>query len=167
MPRPGWAELSRPLVRAPAPAFCSVEVCLYDALLTGDLGQDVGMATLDELEGTEWSDAQDGATFLVRRCHELRRKDVDDMTTEDLRLLIGQGIGLPWLVPIAVERLESDPLVAGDFHQGDLFASLLSVQESYWSTDTRSWLRLYEVAKLIATTGELAMTWLARTRGGA
>lgn len=124
------------------------------------------MATLDALEGT-WPKPDEGATFLVRRCHELRRTEVTELTVEDLRILIGQRIGLRWLVPLAIERLENDPLASGDLYEGDLFASLAGVADSFWATDTTSWLRLRAVAELLVTNGQRAESWLARTRGGA
>jgi hypothetical protein len=133
----------------------------------GVLGQDVGVATLDELEESEWPEPGDGVTFLVRRCHELRRKDLADLTVEDLRILIGQGIGLQWLVPIAVELVEADPTASGDLYEGDLFSSLINVPDSFWATDGGSWLRVRAVAKVLTVTGERAAAWLARTRSGA
>ncbi|WP_370027602.1 contact-dependent growth inhibition system immunity protein [Planotetraspora sp. GP83] len=50
--------------------------------------------------------------------HRLRTpgKPLADLTIEDLRLLIGQRIGLPCLVPIAVEWLDHDPMAEGDMY---------------------------------------------------
>ncbi len=51
---------------------------------------------------------------------------------EDLRIMIGQGIGLPWLVPLAIERLQADPLVEGDYYPGDLLGSVLGIEPRFW-----------------------------------
>jgi hypothetical protein len=46
--------------------------------------------------------------------------------------MIGQGIGLPFLIPLAVERLEEEPLAAGDFYAGDLLQAVLRAGETFW-----------------------------------
>ena len=122
---------------------------------------------MDELEGSDWPDPGDGATRLMRRCHDLRGADIGTMTNEDLRILIGQRIGLQWLVPAALDRLGADPLAAGDLYTGDLFSSLVDLPETFWATDTPSLLRLRAVAETLVDAGERAASWLARTRGGA
>ena len=48
-------------------------------------------------------------SYLVTTCHELRRKPIGTFSVEDLRIMIGQQIGVPWLLPIAVEVLEEEP----------------------------------------------------------
>jgi hypothetical protein len=62
----------------------------------------------------------------------LRTRPIGTLGTEDLRILIGQGIGLPWLVPLALETLEVDPLAEGDCYPGDLLASVLGVPAEFW-----------------------------------
>lgn len=76
--------------------------------------------SLSELEGDDWGDAPAGASPLVNRVHALRHKPVANLSDEDLRLLLGQGEGLQWLVPIALERLELDPCASGDMAPGAL-----------------------------------------------
>lgn len=87
---------------------------------------------LDILDPPAWDPAPPDATFLIRRCHELRTKPLKDFTVEDLRIMIGQQVGLPHLVPLALGLLRSDPLVAGDYYPGDLLASVLRVDAAFW-----------------------------------
>jgi hypothetical protein len=47
--------------------------------------------------------------------------------------LIGQNIGLPYLVPLALNKLEIDPWSEGDFQRGDLLKSVVQVEASFWS----------------------------------
>ena len=61
--------------------------------------------TLEELEGNSWGEP-DFASHVVVRCHELRRVPLGDLTPEDLRLLIGQDVGLEYLIPLALDLLE-------------------------------------------------------------
>jgi hypothetical protein len=72
----------------------------------------------------------------VTTCHRLRRKPLREFDAEDLRIMIGQGIGLPWLNPHALEMLEEYPLIEGDFYPGDLLAAVLQVEPTCWLQET-------------------------------
>jgi len=89
--------------------------------------------TLDDLDPPAWGDANDDDTYLVRRCHELRRKPLDEFAPEDLRIMIGQQIALPFLVPRALNLLAADPLVSGDLFPGDLLEAVMRIDDSYWT----------------------------------
>lgn len=93
---------------------------------------DPGALSLEQIEQDAWGDAPAGASNLVRRAHELRRKPVALLTAEDLRLLIGQKIGVDVLVPRALALLADDPLVEGDFYPGDLLVAVMRLPASYW-----------------------------------
>jgi hypothetical protein len=89
--------------------------------------------TLENLDGT-WGDAPAGVTRLVTTAHRLRQLPLSALQPEDLRLLIGQNIGLRHLVPLALAQLRSNPLAAGDFYEGDLFSAVLSADRTFWIT---------------------------------
>jgi hypothetical protein len=89
--------------------------------------------SLNELEAVDWGSAAEGATPLVAKVHAYRRKPIGELTDEELRLLVGQNEGLLWLVPMAIERLESDPCASGDLYAGALRASVDRVQADYWT----------------------------------
>ncbi|MBQ0904311.1 hypothetical protein KBX63_20260 [Micromonospora sp. U21] len=80
-----------------------------------------------------WPDPDPDATYLVTRCTELRRKPLADFTAEDLRIMLGQAIGVPSLLPLAVGVLRDDPLVEADYHPGDLLLQVLRLPDSAWS----------------------------------
>ena len=88
--------------------------------------------TLQEIEGIAWGPPTLGS-HLVRTCHALRLKPLGSFSVEDLRILIGQSESLPVLVPLALTRLQKDPLAEGDFYPGDLLASLLRLDRSFWA----------------------------------
>ncbi|GAC1397039.1 MAG: hypothetical protein NVSMB56_12020 [Pyrinomonadaceae bacterium] len=46
--------------------------------------------------------------------------------------MIGQGFSLGYLVPLALERLESKPLIEGSFYPGDLLNSVLGIRHKFW-----------------------------------
>ena len=79
--------------------------------------------TLENLEKNFWVES-DGDSHLQRRCHELRKIPLGSLTTEDLRLMIGQQIGLDYLIPLALEVLTFDLFAAGDFFDGDLLKNV-------------------------------------------
>ena len=91
------------------------------------------MSTLEELESDVWGPPEYDS-HLVRRCHELRRKDLADFTTEDLRIMLGQRIGVPFLLPPAVDVLVADPLAEGDFQPGDLLRAVAVLPDDAWAT---------------------------------
>jgi CDI immunity proteins len=93
---------------------------------------DESKRTLDTVDPPAWGPAPPNATFRVRRCHELRTKPLRDFTVENLRTMIGQQIALKHLVPLALERLQPDPLVGGDDYPGDLLASVLRADAALW-----------------------------------
>jgi CDI immunity proteins len=106
--------------------------------------------TLDELDPPVWPNASEDDTYLVRRCHELRRKPMGEYTAEDLRIMIGQQIALPHLVPRALNVLAADPLVSGDYFPGDLFEAVLRVDRSYWADQPEQLQRLRTIVETLA-----------------
>jgi hypothetical protein len=89
--------------------------------------------TLEELEGVEWGEPPFGS-HLVTECHRLRRVPLQDLRPEDLRLLIGQQIGVEYLAPLALEVLAADPWTSGDLYDGDLLDAVLKLPDAFWHT---------------------------------
>lgn len=87
--------------------------------------------SLEQLEGKEWGEATYGS-YLVTECHRLRLVPLREFTPENLRIMIGQQIGLPYLIPLAFELLHADPFTAGDYYEGDLLAAMLRAEATFW-----------------------------------
>jgi hypothetical protein len=85
--------------------------------------------TLEELEGVRW-EKPTFESHCVETCHWLRKKPLDAFSAEDLRIMIGQNIGLSHLLPRAAEVLEAAPLAEGDFYPGDLLKAVLLADRS-------------------------------------
>ncbi|MFI5929327.1 contact-dependent growth inhibition system immunity protein [Micromonospora sp. NPDC051543] len=102
------------------------------------------MTTIEELERDVWPDPGPDDTFLITRCTELRRKPLAEFTVEDLRIMLGQQIGVSALLPRAVNVLLRDPLAEGDYYPGDLLANVLRLPGP-------AWLRLRVERKRLAT----------------
>ncbi|MGX1488242.1 hypothetical protein RKD41_000501 [Streptomyces tendae] len=88
--------------------------------------------SLEELEGRRWSVPAGGETRLMATVRELRRKPIGGLTVEDMRLLIGQDVGLAYLLPLAMEVLRDTPLAEGDMYEGDLLAAVLTRSAEVW-----------------------------------
>lgn len=103
---------------------------------------------LDQLEGKAW-DAPDFETSLMLECHRLRKVRLQDFTVENFRILIGQKISLPLLVPLALEILMKDPLAEGNFYKGDLLFALAGVPKDYWEANPDDFLNMVELKTVI------------------
>ncbi|MFD9086055.1 contact-dependent growth inhibition system immunity protein [Streptomyces prasinus] len=90
--------------------------------------------SLEELERDRWQAPLPDTTYLIATAHALRSRPIGSLTVEDLRLLIGQDIGLPVLLPLAVEVLRDNPLAEGDMYEGDLLRAVLTRNSAVWST---------------------------------
>ena len=87
--------------------------------------------SLQELERSDWGEPTYDSYF-VTISHRLRRVPLRQFTVEDLRIMIGQNIGLQYLVPLALEHLRKDPLAEGDFYPGDLLKMVLAADAHFW-----------------------------------
>jgi len=102
--------------------------------------------TLENLEKDVWS-YPDFNSHLVTRCYELRKIPLDTFTNEDLRLMIGQNIGLNYLIPLALEVLTINLFAEGDLYEGDLLKSVLAVNPAFWMQNENYWTELQNIIK--------------------
>ncbi|MFB6784570.1 contact-dependent growth inhibition system immunity protein [Streptomyces sp. NPDC056352] len=89
--------------------------------------------SLEKLERACWPAPSADDTRLITTAHALRRRPIGELTVEDMRLLIGQGIGLPYLLPLAVEVLRENPMAEGHMYEGDLLSAVLTRNPSVWA----------------------------------
>ncbi len=95
--------------------------------------------TLEALENDNWGPVPKEESYLVTTCYRLRKKHLNTFNTEDLRIMIGQDLGLKYLIPLALKTLEEDILAEGDFYQGDLLKAVLTSNRDYWKTEKEDW----------------------------
>jgi hypothetical protein len=89
--------------------------------------------SLKQILGALEKDMNDSSA-LAKTCIALYEKPLKDFTVENLRVMIGQNIGLEYLIPLAVELLEKNPFVEGDFYPGDLLSAVMQVEPGFWRT---------------------------------
>lgn len=88
--------------------------------------------SIEELENDYWGEPTH-ETYIIVTCHEARQKPIESLSDEEIRCLIGQKIGLKYLLPIAIEMLADDPLVCVTHFEGDLLLALLSLDDRDWT----------------------------------
>ncbi|MFD4253889.1 contact-dependent growth inhibition system immunity protein [Amycolatopsis thermoflava] len=89
--------------------------------------------SLEQLEDDYWGDPPPGTTYLISTCHRMRRVPLDELDAEGVRILLGQQIGVPHLVPRALQILNRDPFA--ETHFGYLVDALRRIPEEYWTAN--------------------------------
>jgi hypothetical protein len=88
--------------------------------------------SLEELEGKK-IDRPDFDSNLARECVRLWSTPISELSTENLRILIGQNLGLTYLVPVALNILSKNLFAEGDMYKGDLLANVAKISDEFWS----------------------------------
>lgn len=104
--------------------------------------------TLETLEKKNWPPLNSHeVSHLVKTCNTLRKKQLKDFTTEDLRIMIGQEIGLYFLLPLAIETLTDNLFAEGEMYKGDLLKNVLEVDTKFWNGNKNYWQQLNDIIK--------------------
>ncbi len=112
------------------------------------------MRSICQLEGWDWNGEKttvedDG--MVAYRSYKLTQKPLKDLSPEDIRFLIGQQCGLPYLVPMALEILEKDFFIETEYYKGDLVEALLQIKDDnkyeYWPNHPMEKARFCEMYK--------------------
>ncbi len=121
--------------------------------------------TLEQLDKHDWGEPEYDS-YLVKTCHQLRKKPLKDFTVEDLRIMIGQNINLEFLIPLAIEQLKENILAEGHYYEGDLLNNVLTSEKEYWLSCKRNWQMVCELfgqnstrLKQFDTTEEIKDGW--------
>ncbi|MGA5100293.1 contact-dependent growth inhibition system immunity protein [Streptomyces lavendulocolor] len=93
--------------------------------------------SLEELEGHRWPEPPADATGLVQAVHTLRRRAVGSLTPTELGRLVGQNVGLPWTLPLAIDLLEqsASEQARGGFYDDDLLTAVLTRGPAIWRAE--------------------------------
>lgn len=84
---------------------------------------------------------------LINKVLELRKIPLNQFSVEDLRMMIGQGEGLAYLIPLSLDILKDDLFTEGDFYPGDLLQNVLKVPASFWKEHRDLWENVHFLIK--------------------
>ncbi|NUV66081.1 hypothetical protein G6W57_02960 [Streptomyces sp. CAI-121] len=107
--------------------------------------------TIEELEGIEWPDPPPGGTGLVKAVHNLRKRPINLLTAWEMSRLIGQDVGIPWLLPVALEHLRETATdqSLGAFYDDDLLTAALTRRSPIWQSNPQWAADLKEIISLL------------------
>jgi len=100
--------------------------------------------TLRELEGPIRGTVRSRLSAEIERLWEI---PIGEFRVEDLRVVLLQRLGVPHLLPIAIESLERDPFAEGDLYPGDLLRAVLGIQPDYWDHHRDQYERACAIAR--------------------
>ena len=103
--------------------------------------------TLENLEKTDGGDPSSDYTNLVNNVLKLRKIPLNQFSVENLRLMIGQNVGLRYLVPLSLDILKDDLFAEGDFYPGDLLQNVLKVPTTFWKEHKELWEAVHDLIK--------------------
>ncbi len=70
---------------------------------------------------------------LINLINKYAHVNLKDLSIEGLRMLVSQGLGLKYCVPIALRKLTTNFFAEGDYYEGDLFIAVSSIDSDFWS----------------------------------
>lgn len=89
--------------------------------------------TIEDIEQEYWGDSDHTYdSNLIKTCFSLRKKNLDEFTIENYRILIGQNFSLEILIPPALEALKKNIFAEGRCYEGDLLFHVLKSDKAYW-----------------------------------
>lgn len=101
--------------------------------------------SINQLLGINFDETPAYDSFLVLRSKELCKKKIAELAIEDFRLLIGQGIALQYIVPFALDILAENLFAEGDYYEGDLLKSVLTLDLEFWEQNKDLKKRLLDI----------------------
>lgn len=107
--------------------------------------------TLENLEQDIWSEPSFESSLVID-CHRLRKVPLNELTPANLNRLIGQSIGLDYLIPLAIEELGKNITVDAYYYPGDLLLTVKSIKKEFWHENDSL---LKDINNLIATNQDL------------
>ena len=93
--------------------------------------EDFNNKSIEELENNFWEEPElkSGLTML---CYKARKKKINELSEDEICTLIQQKIGLEYLVPIAVKKIENYFSNITDFYLSGLLDALLNLSNDEW-----------------------------------
>lgn len=88
--------------------------------------------TLEQLTRQDWGDPAKAPTGMIETVIRACKKPLNALDDEEIRLLIAQDVGFPFILDLVWPILNKDPLYCFRDYEGDVLATLLRVPEDIW-----------------------------------
>ena len=111
-----------------------------------ELEHNWGQKSLENLEKKKTGEP-DTEYNLANKVLRLRKVPLNQFSVEDLRLMIGQKAGLPYLITLSLDILKDDLFADGDLFPGDLLQNILKVPASFWKEHRELWEKIHVLIK--------------------
>lgn len=98
------------------------------------------MKSIEQLENDYWPEPIKFTSGLVDNCHKYRKIPINELTIEQLRLLISQQIGLKYIIELGISELDKNILAEGDFYEGDLLIAISTLPTEFWNENKTEFL---------------------------
>ena len=102
--------------------------------------------SLGNLEPKYRSEFKQEESSITKRFNKLIELPLENYTIDDVRFMIIQETGLPYLLTLAIEILQNNLFAEGNYYEGDLLSSVLKIKPENWNQNKDHWL---EIEKLI------------------
>jgi hypothetical protein len=80
--------------------------------------------TIESIEGKIWPEP-DFKSSLILNTHALRKKPLDELTPNDLRLAFQEGVGADLLKEVVLGVLRREPAIDSVYFEGDLLLAVM------------------------------------------
>jgi len=111
-------------------------------------------SSLHDLHGVDGAEAK-ATSILDGTLRVHRRTPIERLGTEALRFLLQEGESAAVVLRLAIDRLERDPFLGGDFHPGDLLVEVLAQRAALWNAAPELRARAYALADDAGTMTDL------------
>lgn len=102
--------------------------------------------SIAELENIECADCGIDS-YVVRTSLNALKKPLNQLSIEEIRLLITQKIGVKYLLPVAVNSLEDDLFQEVTYYDGDLLNAVLNLPMSFWNDNKNEYEKMRVLIK--------------------
>ncbi len=111
-------------------------------------------SSLQDLHGVDGAEAK-ATSILDGTLRVHRRTPIERLGTEALRFLLQEGESAAVVLRVAIDRLERDPFLGGDFHPGDLLVEVLAQRSAVWNAAPELRARAYALVDDAGTMSNL------------
>jgi hypothetical protein len=91
--------------------------------------------SIENLEKDFWGRPPKDSTPLVYKVHNLRTIQIEKLEPKDIKFLIGQKVGLKFVIPVALDILSDYLFIDTEYYNGDLLQNVMQVDKGFWDNN--------------------------------